>query len=206
MSQKALDLFKARFGDAVFATGSTHGDEWALVDGAHIVEMAKFLKTEADFEMQLLADLTAVDYSNFDPEQPLALDAKNRFEVVYSFGSVTKRHRLRLKVRCGGPDGEIVVPSITSVYRTANWWERLVWDFYGIRFSDHPDLRRILTYDSFEGHPLRKDYPIHKRQPLTAERGMQDLVRGPGPGASDHHAPMSQRPGARPSTRSDNYD
>lgn len=206
MSQKALDLFKARFGDAIVSSGTTHGDEWALVDGSRIVEMATFLKTDPELEMQLLADLTAVDYSQFDPDRPLALDAKDRFEVVYSFGSITKHHRLRLKVRCGGPDGEITVPSVSGVYRTANWWERLVWDFYGIGFSGHPDLRRILTYDSFEGHPLRKDYPIHKRQPLTAERGVKDLVRGPGPGASDHHAPMSQRPGARPSTRSDNYD
>lgn len=206
MSQKALDILKERFGAAVLESGSQHGDEWARVDAARIGEMARFLKDEASLEMQLLADVTCVDYSRFDPEKPLALDAPDRFEVVYTFGSVTKHHRVRLKVRCGGRDGEIVVPSITGVYRTANWWERLVWDFYGVRFDGHPDMRRILTWEGFQGHPLRKDYPIHHRQILTPERGVKDLVRGPGPGSSDLHAPMSQRPGARPNTRSDSYD
>lgn len=206
MSQKALDTFLARFGAAVVSSGTTHGDEWALVDGARIAEMARFLKQDPALEMQLLADITCVDYARFDPEKPLALDAPNRFEVVYSFGSVTKHHRLRLKVRCGGADGAIVVPSIAGVYRTANWWERLVWDFYGVRFEGHPDLRRMLTWEGFVGHPLRKDYPIHHRQILTPERGVKDLVRGPGPGMSDLHAPASQRPGARPNTRSDSYD
>ena len=205
MSQKALELFQARFGSAVLASGSQHGDEWALVDGAHIVEMATYLRNDPEMEMRLLADITAVDYSQFDPSAPLALDDAKRFEVVYQFGSVTKLHRLRLKVRCGGA-GDIVVPSIASVYRTADWWERLVWDFFGIKFEGHPNLRRILTYEEFKGHPLRKDYPIHLRQPLTPERGVQDLVRGPGPGASNKHAPMSQRPGARPNSRSDAYD
>lgn len=205
MSQKALDLLQARFGESVLGTGSSHGDEWALVDGAKIAEMALFLKTEPALEMRLLADITAVDYSQFDPAHPLALDDARRFEVVYHFGSVTHPQRLCLKVRCGGA-GEIVVPSLTGVYRTANWWERLVWDFYGIRFSGHPDMRRILTYESFKGHALRKDYPIHLRQPLTEERHVQDLVRGPGPGASTDHSPMAQRPGARPNTRSDAYD
>ena len=204
MSQHALDLFTARFGDAVLKTGTTHGDEWALVDGARIAEMAAFLKNDPALDMRLLADLTAVDYSQFNPDKPLALDAPDRFEVVYQFGSVTKHHRIRLKVRVGGAQPS--VPTLCDVYRTANWWERLVWDFYGVRFEGHPDMRRILTYESFEGHPLRKEYPIHKRQPLTSERGVQDLVRGPGPGASNLHAPASQRPGARPNTRSDAYD
>jgi NADH-quinone oxidoreductase subunit C len=92
------------------------------------------------------------------------------------------------------------------VYRTANWWERLVFDFIGVRFDGHPHLRRILTYDEFQGHPLRKDYPVHLRQPLTPERNVRDLVRGPGPGESTKHSPFSQRPGSRPNTRSDAYD
>jgi NADH-quinone oxidoreductase subunit C len=205
MSQKALELFQARFADSVKTSGSTHGDEWALVDGTKIAEMAMFLKTEPSLEMRLLADITACDYLQYDPEHPLALDDPERFEVVYHFGSVTTHQRLRLRIRCGGA-GEITVPSITSVYRTADWWERLVWDFYGVRFAGHPNMRRILTYEEFKGHPLRKDYPIHLRQPLTPERHVHDLVRGPGPGASQKHAPFSQRPGARPNTKSDAYD
>ena len=204
MSQKVLELFQARFGDAVLQTGSQHGDEWALVDGARIVEMATALKHDADFDMKLLADLTAVDYRDFDPQHPLALDAADRFEVVYQFASVTKHHRLRLKVRVGGT--EPTVPSITGVFRTADWWERLVYDFFGVRFAGHPNLQRIMMYDGFVGHPLRKDYPIHLRQPRTPERNVSDLVRGPGPGASTLHAPMSQRPGARPNTKADSYD
>ena len=148
MSQKALELFQARFGVAVLAAGTMHGDEWALVDAAQLVEMATFLRNDPALDMRLLADITAVDYSQFDPSAPLTLDDPKRFEVVYQFGSLTKHHRLRLKVRCGGAS-EIVVPSLTGVYRTANWWERLVWDFFGIRFEGHPDLRRILTYEEF---------------------------------------------------------
>ncbi len=205
MSQQALELFAKQFGDAVRKTGSSHGDEWALVDGARIGEMATFLKTDPALEMRLLADITGVDYLEFDPRNKLALDDPERFEVVYHFASVTTHHRLCLKLRCGGP-GELVVPSITSVYRTADWWERLVWDFFGVRFAGHPNLRRILTYEEFRGHPLRKDYPIHLRQPLTPERNVHDLVRGPGPGPSVNHAPMHQRPGARPNTKADDYD
>ncbi len=205
MSQRALDLFVQNFGDAVKATGSSHGDEWARVDGARIQAMASFLKNDPALEMKLLADLTCVDYLEFDPQKRLALDDPERFEVVYHFASVTTRERLSLKVRCGGAE-EIVVPSITGVFRTANWWERLVWDFFGVRFEGHPDLRRILTYEEFKGHALRKDYPIHLRQPLTPERRVQDLIRGPGPGPSSLHAPMSQRPGARPNVKADDYD
>jgi len=204
MSQKALELFQARFGAAVLKTGTQHGDEWALVDGAHIVEMATFLKNDPALDMKLLADLTAVDYREYDPQRLLALDAPDRFEVVYQFASVTLHHRLRLKIRTGGAQPS--VPSITAVYRTADWWERLAWDLVGVSFAGHPDLRRIMMWEGFVGHPLRKDYPIHHRQLLTPERNVRDLVRGPGPGLSAKHAPMSQRPGARPNTKSDNYD
>lgn len=204
MSQKALELLQARFGDAVLETGTTLGQDWARVRPEELVAMATFLKTEPALDMKLLADIATVDFLHFDPERPLALDAPDRFEVNYEFGSVTKPQRVRLKVRCGGETP--TVPSISSVYRTANWWERLSFDMLGVRFEGHPDLRRILLYDEFKGHPLRKDYPIHLRQPLIPERQVQDLVRGPGPGSSDKHAPFSQRPGARPNTRSDAYD
>lgn len=203
MSQKALDLLTARFGDAVLATGSHVGDEWARVRPDVIVEAAEFLKGDPALDMKLLADLTAVDYLHFDPAKPLAENDPERFEVVYQFASITTKQRVRLKVRCGA---DATVPSIAGVYRTANWWERVVWDLVGVRFEDHPNLRRILLYDEFKGHPLRKDYPVHQRQPLTAERNVKDLVRGPGPGESTRHTPFSQRPGARPNTRSDAYD
>ena len=204
MSQKALDLLQARFPDAVLKTGSMHGNEWALVKGSHIAEMAAFLKNDPALDMKLLCDITAVDFLHYDPAHPLALDDAQRFEVNYQFASITTLQRVRLKVRVGGD--HMNVPTLCTVYRAADWWERLVFDFYGVKFEGHPHLRRILTYDEFKGHPLRKDYPVHLRQPLTPERNVQDLVRGPGPGISEKHSPFSQRPGARPNTRSDSYD
>lgn len=204
MSQKALELLKARFPEAVVATGSAHGDEWARVKAASIVDVSTWLRDDAATKMEVLADLTCVDYSQFDPAKPLDLEDPERFEVVYSFLSIATHQRLRLKVRAGGT--QMSIPTICPLYRTANWWERLVFDFYGVKFEGHPHLRRILTYDEFKGHPLRKDYPVHLRQPLTPERNVHDLVRGPGPGNSDRHSPFSQRPGARPNTRSDAYD
>jgi NADH-quinone oxidoreductase subunit C len=204
MSEKALELLKARFPDAIVRSGSSHGDEWAVVKGAAIVDIATWLRDDPALHMEILADLTAADYLQFDPDHPLSLEDPERFEVVYSFLSIATHQRLRLKIRVGGE--HMTIPTLCGVYKTANWWERLVFDFYGVRFEGHPHLRRILTYDEFKGHPLRKDYPVRLRQPLTPERNVRDLVRGPGPNASDRHEPFSQRPGARPNTRADDYD
>jgi NADH-quinone oxidoreductase subunit C len=88
----------------------------------------------------------------------------SRFAVVYHFYSLTHKHRLRLLVPLDEADAE--VDTLTSLWAAANWLEREVWDMFGIRFRGHPDLKRILMYEEFEGHPLRKDYPVKKRQPL----------------------------------------
>jgi len=204
MSQKALELLQARFAGAIVATGSSHGDEWARIKAASLGDIATYLRDDPAQHMEILVDITAADYLEYDPAHKLSLEDPERFEVVYHFLSIAHRQRLCLKVRVGGEN--MTIPTLAHHYRTANWWERLVFDFYGVRFEGHPHLRRILTYDSFKGHPLRKDYPIHLRQPLTTERNVKDLVRGPGPGTSDRHSPFSQRPGARPNTRSDAYD
>ncbi len=105
----------------------------------------------------MLADLSAVDYLGQTP----------RFEVVYHLNSLERNVRLRVKVPVN--EGE-EVESVTSLWQIANWLEREVWDMFGIRFSNHPNLKRILMYDEFEGHPLRKDYPITKRQPRVRSR------------------------------------
>lgn len=204
MSQKALELLQARYGDEVLQTGSQHGDEWAKVKRERIAEISAWLKHEPALDMKLLVSVAGVDYLHFDPARPLALDDAERFEVVYHYASISTKQRLCLKIRVGLND--LQVPTITGVYRCANWWERLAFDFIGVEFVGHPHLRRILTYDEFKGHPLRKDYPVHFRQPLAAERQVKDLVRGPGPGPSDKHAPFSQRAGNRPNSRSDAYD
>jgi NADH-quinone oxidoreductase subunit C len=123
-----------------------------------LAEALTKLRDEAGTRFEQLTDLTAVDYLGRTP----------RFEVVYQLHSLTHRHRLRLKV--GVEDADPVVPSVSAVWRSALWAEREVFDLMGIRFAGHPDLRRILMYAGFEGHPLRKDYPLMRRQPLVPER------------------------------------
>ena len=111
-----------------------------------LVEACRFLKNERQFER--LSTVTAVDRY---PSEP-------RFEVVYHLHSIARNERLRLKCRLPGENPAI--DSATAVWRTANWYEREVFDMFGIRFRNHPDLRRILMPDDWEGHPLRRDYPV----------------------------------------------
>ncbi len=141
------------------------GDATAFVEASRLLDVMTHLRDELEFEM--LMDVTAVDYLGRDP----------RFEIVYHLYSVALNQRLRIKVAVGrgdaaaeGWEGKLEVPSVTGVYASANWMEREVFDMYGIGFEDHPDLRRILLYDEFEGHPLRKDYPKERRQPLVGPR------------------------------------
>ncbi|HWP65888.1 MAG TPA: NADH-quinone oxidoreductase subunit C [Candidatus Limnocylindria bacterium] len=124
----------------------------------HLVEAFTTLRDHADTRFEQLMDLTAVDYLGRTP----------RFEVVYQLHSLTHRHRLRVKVSVDEADAE--VPTASGVWRSALWAERECFDMFGIRFAGHPDLRRLLLYAGFEGHPLRKDYPLMQRQPLVPER------------------------------------
>jgi NADH-quinone oxidoreductase subunit C len=144
--------------DAVTATHADHGDATAIVRGDVLAEVMRALRDDPELAFEMLSDVCAVDYL---PRSP-------RFEVVYHLYSVAKNHRLRIKVQL---DAEAPsVPSVTALWHSANWMEREVWDLYGIDFDGHPDLRRILLYDEFEGHPLRKDYPKERRQPLVGPR------------------------------------
>jgi len=113
-----------------------------------------FLRSDERCSFEQLSDLAGVDYLNFPK-------AKDRYGVVYSLLSLSKEHRLWVKVFVNDPNPE--VPSVVSIWHGATWMEREVWDMFGVRFSDHPDLRRILTWESFEAHPLRKDYPLTGR-------------------------------------------
>ncbi len=144
------------FSDSVQQTHANLGDATALVDPKRIVAVMRFLRDEADFDM--LMDLTAVDYLGQTP----------RFEVVYHLYATGTNQRIRIKARVAEEAAEIA--SVVALYASANWMEREVFDLYGIRFDGHPDLRRILLYDEFEGHPLRKDYPKERRQPLVGPR------------------------------------
>jgi len=124
------------------------GDEVVLrIDLVNIVPVLKALRDDSELAMTQLTDLTAVDY----PER------SERFDIVYQLLSVGCNKRLRVIARA---DEGVVVPSVIGLFRSANWAEREVWDMFGIYFSGHPDMRRLLTDYGFEGHPLRKDFPL----------------------------------------------
>ena len=139
----AVDAFD---GEAI--TGGKHFlDEWTLeIVPSKIVSVSGFLKYDQKFIR--LSSVTAVDRYPAEP----------RFELVYHLHSIERNERLRLKCRIGGDAPSI--ESVTSVWRSANWYEREVFDLFGITFLNHPDLRRIMMPDDWEGYPLRKDYPV----------------------------------------------
>jgi NADH-quinone oxidoreductase subunit C len=146
------------------------GDEWAVLHPQALRPAFAFLKSDPELAFTLFGSADAVDRLHLADNDP-------RFEVVYFLYSVKRNEHVRLKVRVAEGQG---VPSVAPVYKGANWWERFVWDFYGIRFDGHPDLRRVLLYEEFQGHPLRKDYAMRDRQPLIPERPIKDIFRGPG--------------------------
>ena len=168
MSKLLVDLLNKKFPTAVLETHSLYGDETVVVEASAWKEVARFLRESPQANMDMLTDLTAVDFPDRDP----------RFEIVAHFYSLAKGHRLRLKTRVGDPEGEDVeVDSITDFWASANWLEREAYDLFGVIFIGHPDLRRILMYPEFEGHPLRKDYPADRIQPLIAYRDVPNIEK-----------------------------
>jgi NADH-quinone oxidoreductase subunit C len=159
MSQDALNRGKELLGAAVLSTHAYRGDDTLVVESSQIHHALKTLRDDSEVAMNFLADLTAVDYFGREP----------RFEVVYHLRSFKTGARLRVKAPVAEPEdgSNPVLPSVHDLWACADWMEREVWDLYGIKFTGHPDLRRILMYEEFVGHPLRKDYPKEKRQPLV---------------------------------------
>jgi NADH-quinone oxidoreductase subunit C len=149
-----LKKLSDRFPDSILETHSFRGDDTAVVKKEAIIAICSFLRDDEALLYNFMMDLTAVDYLGKDP----------RFEVVYHLYSLKFNRRVRIKARVSEADCSI--DSIVPIWVSANWFEREVFDMYGITFNGHPELRRILLYEGFEGHPLRKDYPIKKRQPL----------------------------------------
>jgi NADH-quinone oxidoreductase subunit C len=133
---------------AVAEVAEFRGETTVVVPREHLLAAAEFLCNDAELAFTFLSDLSGVDRYPLEP----------RFEVNYHLVSMKRRERLRLKVKVGGLNP--VVPSVVAVWPTANWHEREVWDLFGVRFDGHPDLRRILMPDDWEGHPLRKDFPV----------------------------------------------
>lgn len=134
-----------------YLDGQTSDQLWVRIPPDRLLEVCRFLYDDPRTRFEMLCDLTCVDYLNFP-------DADDRFGVIYSLLSLTHNHRLWLKVFVNDPDP--AVPTVTDIWKGANWMEREVYDLFGIAFTGHPDLRRILCPDWFTCHPLRKDYPL----------------------------------------------
>ena len=150
MSEALRDLgnaIKAALPAEVDEVDMRLGELMLVVKGDAIVRVLAYLRDDPACQFKMLVDICGVDY----PERA------KRFEVVYNLLSLTGNRRIRVKVRTGE---ETPVPSVASVFSAAGWYERETWDLFGIAFSDHPDLRRILTDYGFDGHPLRKDFPL----------------------------------------------
>jgi len=185
-----IEALQRRFPHAVLASHHYRGQQTVLLKREALLEVARVLKEDPSLGFDLLMDLCGVDYVAFERVRmsapmlatpsplPYYMTPKPmketwerfvsheayRFEVVYHFYSTGQNLRLRVNVPL--PTADPVIDSITSLWQCAEWFEREVWDMFGIRFTGHPNLRRILLYEEFQGHPLRKDYPVNKRQPL----------------------------------------
>jgi NADH-quinone oxidoreductase subunit C len=173
MSNSVVDVLVGRFRDIDLAPSPLmrnsrrpSGQVCVRVPPNRLLEVMQFLRNDSRCSFEQLCDLTCVDYLNFPK-------ARDRFGVTYSLLSLTLEHRLWVK--CFVNDPNPTVPTVTTIWRGAEWLEREVFDMFGIRFDGHPDLRRILTWEGFEAHPLRKDYPLRGRgerenyQVLTTE-------------------------------------
>jgi NADH-quinone oxidoreductase subunit C len=164
MSKAVLEKLKAKFGDAILETHSDFGDDTAVVASERWREVCEFARKDPALAFDMCTDLCGVDYPEREP----------RVEVVLHLYSIAKRHRVRLKARVGRTVDEELegceIDSVTPIWSGANWFERETFDMCGVKFKGHPDLRRILMYPEFEGHPLLKDYPAQKTQPLIPYR------------------------------------
>ncbi len=156
-----LQRVQEQFAQEIIETHVFRGDETVVIRPNALLAVAKFLKETPDLDFNFLMDLTAVDYLFFAGGR---IQKEFRFEVVYHFFSLKHNNRIRLKVPLDEKNPE--VDTLNGLWASANWYEREVWDMYGIRFKGHPNLKRILMYEEFEGHALRKDYQFDKRQPL----------------------------------------
>ena len=169
MSEALLELaahIEMKRANDVIATKVAFGELNVDVVAANIEDFIEFLRTDGACRFSSLVDITAVDY----PER------EKRFDVVYHFLSMYQNHRIRVKVAVGE---EEMVPSIVNVHPSANWYEREVFDMFGILFSNHPDLRRILTDYGFRGHPLRKDFPTTGYTEVRYDEAQKRVVYEP---------------------------
>jgi NADH-quinone oxidoreductase subunit C len=149
-----LETFQGHCGDCIESSCVEIGDLVVVVKPQNLSKVLSTCKSSPELSFNMLVDITAVDWMDL---------REDRFEVVYQLLSISKLHRVTIKVPVTEASPE--VPSAVSLWSGANFMEREVWDMFGIRFAGHPDLRRILMYEEFVGHPLRKDYPLQGKQP-----------------------------------------
>jgi len=154
---KTLNEIRRLYPEKVRDAFALFGDDILVADRESCFSLVRSLKGKP-LNYIMLLDLTCVDY----------LAERSCLEMVYTLFSLDRNHRLRVKVSL--PAGELSIPSLTPLWKNADWLEREVFDMFGVRFEGHPDLRRLFLYDGFQGHPLRKDYPLRKRQPIIRLR------------------------------------
>jgi NADH-quinone oxidoreductase subunit C len=220
MAQAFIELLREKFPDAVVSSLSHKGDEVVTVKREKLVEVMTFLRNDPATDLKLLRQIAGVDLLTYKSEMtgggsiasieatPYAVQKKPqvepRYYVSYNLYSIAQKKSLRVRVELRSDD--VKVPTIAGLYRTADWWERYVYDMFGVEFEGHPNLQRLLLYPEFVGHPLRKDYPVRKRQLLVPELDFPDLVRGPGPGPGGAGVPMSQTHVGRSNVDPNTYD
>ncbi|MCP4004109.1 MAG: NADH-quinone oxidoreductase subunit C [bacterium] len=167
-AEPLLGTVKESLGEAVLDSHAYRGDATILVAPESLQDVLLELRDGEKLRFNLLMDLTAVDYIEREP----------RFELVYHLAAIDVEPRgtepcrmnQRLRVKAGVPADPCEVDSVVEIFPSADWMEREVWDMYGISFRGHPNLKRVLLYEEFKGHPLRKDYPKERRQPLIGPR------------------------------------
>lgn len=165
LDHPTLPRVKAAFADVKFLASEFRGDTSLVVPANRLHEVMRFLHDDPDCDYNFLSDVTGVDYLNYPAPSP------GRFAVVYLLVSYTHNRRLTVKVYLDPsrdtsgiePDPALEVETVTDIWPGAEWREREVFDMFGIRFRNHPDLRRILLWKDYPAHPLRKDYPLRGR-------------------------------------------
>ena len=157
-----LEKLQQAFPGEILETHDYLADLTVVIRKEKLHLLLAFLKNEPGLEFEMLIDLCGADYL------PKVKSGEARFELVYHLYSLTHNHRLRVRVKVSAED--MTVPTVTDLWQNADWCEREAFDMFGYQFHGHPNLKRLLMFDGFEGHPLRKDYPIAKRQKIPVPR------------------------------------
>ncbi len=168
-NQNVIETIKIKHSEDIINYYEEYGYLNVVLKPESIRKIISYLKTDEDLKFEMLVDLVSVDYSKYPEKKP------NRFGLVYHLKSITHNHRVAIRVFLEENNPEI--DSIHDFYKNANWLEREAWDQMGIKFKGHPNLKRILNHKEFVGHPLRKDYPIDRRQWLSEPDDLMDEMQ-----------------------------